>query len=171
MVQMLTRLEPQTEFIVLPDVTALQLTQYIDELVDEQVRQLAAMYRRLIADLQEQSRHLKPSTRDAWLSRNRPGTGAGEPSAIRRRLENLPARPPAEGDRRDIPEFRAEGRERGVYLRLTSGCYRNADLRAYDSQGREIERACVIDDPIQRLGAARFLWSVLEWRDPIPAPG
>jgi hypothetical protein len=27
---------------------------------------------------------------------------------------------------------------------------------------------CVTDDPILRLGAVRFLWSVLEWRDPVP---
>jgi hypothetical protein len=150
------------------DVTALQLTRFMDELVDEQVRQLAALYQRLIADLEERARHLKRGTRDAWLTKSRPAARAGEPAAIRRRLENLPPCPPDYDDRADIPEVRSEPRERGVYLRLRGGCYRNADFRAYDSEGHQVDRVCVRDDPILRLGAARFLWSVLEWRDPVP---
>jgi hypothetical protein len=163
-----TRVDSVTEVVVPADVTAAALTRCVDELVDAQVQQLAAMYRRLIADLEEQSRRLKKGTRDAWLTKNRPAARAGEPGAIRRRLESLPARPPANTDWTDPPEFRSEPRERGVYLRLTSGCYRNADLRAYDATGERIDRVCVVDDPIIRLGAARFLWSVLEWRDPFP---
>jgi hypothetical protein len=150
------------------DVTALELTRHMDELVDEQVRQLAALYQRLIADLEGRSRHLKRGTRDAWLTKNRPAARAGEPAAIRRRLENLPPCPADYDDRSDAPDFRTEARERGVYLRLRSGCYRNADVRAYDSEGLQIDRVCVTDDPILRLGAVRFLWSVLEWWDPVP---
>jgi hypothetical protein len=52
---MLPRFEPQTEYIVPIDVTASQLTHFMDKLVDDQVKQLATMYRDLIADLEERS--------------------------------------------------------------------------------------------------------------------
>jgi hypothetical protein len=160
---MLTRFAALTEVAVPHDVTGAQLTQFIDQLVDEQVRQLAVMYQQLIADLEEQSRHLKHATHRA----RQPAASAGSPAAIRRRLEHLPSRPPADAGS-DPVEFRAEPRVRGVYLRLTGGCYRNADMRAYDQHGRQLERECAIDDPIIRLGVARYLWSVLEWRDQLP---
>jgi hypothetical protein len=164
---MLTRFAALTEVAVPHDVTGAQLTQFIDQLVDEQVRQLAVMYQQLIADLEEQSRHLKHATRGARRPARQPAASAGSPAAIRRRLEHLPARPPADAGS-DPLEFRAEPRVRGVYLRLTGGCYRNADMRAYDQHGRPLERECAIDDPIIRLGVARYLWSVLEWRDQLP---
>jgi hypothetical protein len=170
MAAMLTRLEPLTEFAVPRDVTADQLTRHIDELVDEQVRQIAELYQRLIADLERQARYIKRSTRDAWLNTNRPAAQAGDPAAIRRRLANLPPCPSDCDERRDIPDGRSEPRARGVYLRLRGGCYRNADMRAYDAAGVEVERVCVTDDPILRLGSARFLWSVLEWFDPLSEP-
>lgn len=168
MIPKLTRFEPLTEFFVPPEVTASQLTQYIDELVDDQVQQLALMYQKLFADLEREASRIKRSTRDAWLAKSRPPTGIGEPAAIRRRLEQLPGRPPMHEDRSDIPEFRFDARERGVYIRLTSGCYRNADMRAYDSDGSRMERVCIVDDPVLRLGAARYLWSVVDWGDPLP---
>jgi hypothetical protein len=162
---MLTRFETLTEVIVPHDVTGPQLTQCIDQLVDDQVRQLAVMYRQLIADLDAQSRPLKGVTHGAWPTARRPAAVAGSPAAIRRRLEALPSRPPA-GAPSDPLEFRVEPRQRGVYLRLTGGCYRNADMRAYDRHGRQLDRECAIDDPMIRLGVARYLWSVLDWRDP-----
>jgi hypothetical protein len=42
-------------------------------------------------------------------------------------------------------------------------------MRAYDRRGQQIDRACIVDDAILRLGAARHLWSVLEWQDPFPS--
>ena len=165
---MLTRLEPLTEFAVPEDVTAEELTRHIDALVDEQVRQIAGLYQRLIADLERQARHIKRTTREAWLNTNRPAAQAGDPAAIRRRLASLPPCPDDCEDRLDIPDGRSEPRARGVYLRLRGGCYRNADIRAYDAAGIEVERVCVPDDPTLRLGSVRFLWSALQWWDPLP---
>jgi hypothetical protein len=164
---MLPRFEPQTEYVVPADVTAAQLTSYMDKLVEEQVVQLAAMYRALIADLKARSEEIKRTTRDAWLTKDRPAALAGEPEAIRQRLEALPERPPFT-DWIDSVEERSPDRTRGVYLRLTSGCYRNADMRSYDKHGDMVDRVFVIDDPLARLGAAQFLWSELDRRDRLP---
>jgi hypothetical protein len=164
---MLPRFEPQTEYIVPIDVTASQLTHFMDKLVDDQVKQLATMYRDLIADLEERSEEIKRATRDAWLTKKRPAALAGEPEAIRKRLEQLPERPPFT-DWIESVEERSPDRTRGVYVRLTSGCYRNADLRSYDKHGNVVDRVFVIDDPLARLGAAQFLWSELDRRDRLP---
>jgi hypothetical protein len=164
---MLPRFEPKTEYVVPADVTAAQLTMFMDQLVDEQVNQLAPMYRRLIEDIERSAADLTPEVRAAWLTENRPAVRAGDPEAIRRRLEQLPDRPQGD-DRSDIIECRSSGRTRSVYLRLTSGCYRNADLRAYDRHGEMIDQVFAIDDPLVRLGVAQFLWQELEWWDPRP---
>jgi hypothetical protein len=164
---MLPRFEPKTEYIVPADVTAAQLTAFVDQLVDEQVSQLAAMYRRLIEDIEQSAEHLSRDTRERWLKENRPAARAGDADAIRHRLKQLPERPEGD-DRTDTIECRSPARTRGVYLRLTSGCYRNADMRAYDRHGEMIDRVFAIDDPPVRLGAALFLWEELSWWDPAP---
>jgi hypothetical protein len=164
---MLPRFEPKTEYIVPADVTAVQLTMFVDQLVDEQVNQLAPMYRRLIEDIERSAEQLTDEVREGWLRENRPAVRAGDPEAIRRRLAELPERP-QDDDRSDIIECRSAARTRGVYLRLTSGCFRNADMRAYDRHGEMIDRVFAIDDPLVRLGVAQFLWEELQWSDPQP---
>jgi hypothetical protein len=134
MVEILERFEPPTEFVVSPHVTALQLTAYMDALVDGQVHALADLYRRLTADFERQSRHIRRPTRDAWVTKNPPTAGAAEPSAIRRRLERLPARPPNDDDRTeaiapdgDAPSV-AGKRQRGC-LRIPSPRIRRVSIR------------------------------------------
>lgn len=165
---MLPRFEPKTEYIVPADVTAAQLTMFMDQLVDEQVNQLAPMYRRLIEDVERAADGVTPEVREGWLADNCPAVRAGDPEAIRRRLQELPERPQDGDDRSDLIECRSAVRTRGVYLRLTSGCYRNADMRAYDRRGEMIDQVFAIDDPMVRLGVAQFLWEEVGWWDPHP---
>src|SRR5271163_4628737 len=102
MVEMQTRLESVSEFVVSPGVTAPELTRCVDELVDGQVRVLATLYQRLVAEVERTGLHMKPVTRRVWLTKSRLAAGAGDPSVIRRRLAQLPPCA-ADDDRSDIP--------------------------------------------------------------------
>jgi hypothetical protein len=164
-----TRLDPvtATEFAVPSGVTAPQLTEYVAALFDEQVQSVAMLYESLLADLERKAGHVKRTTRDEWLTKNRPANGAGHPDVIRRRMGLRPACP-LDLARSDIPESRTEPRPRGVYLKLRKGYHLEAEMWAVDSQGDVIAEVNVVDDEQGRLDAARLLWSVLERRDPSP---
>ncbi|HWZ61273.1 MAG TPA: hypothetical protein VNW46_19990 [Gemmatimonadaceae bacterium] len=163
------RLDPvtATEFAVPSGVTAPQLTEFVADLFNEQVRSVAMMYESLIADLEKKAGRVKRISRDEWLNKNLPANGIGHPDVIRKRMALRPACP-LDLARHDIPESRTEPRPRGVYLKLRQGFHLEAEMWAVDSQGDVIAEANVIDNELGRLDAARFLWSVLERRDPSP---
>jgi hypothetical protein len=155
-----------SEFAVPYDATAPQLTGYVRALFDEQVRLVALLHQRMITDLERQASHVRSAVRDAWLTKNRPAAEAGEPSAIRRQFARRPACP-KDSERSELPDFRAERRYRGVYLRLRPSYHLAVEMWAVDTNGNAIAEVNVLDDTAGRFDAARYLWSVLERLDPV----